>query len=384
MSDDTIYKRLIERYRTWLFGMPDSEDLIFMLKLRFSTEEAKFLAKLPFMPHTLEQLVDKIGVTEAELKTTLAPLLKKGLVMEVEGRSAVRYSLSDSIFIFYRMPGWKGETDEINRKLAPLANRYSIRHMGADFMGHPTKALRAIPIADTIPDTRTILPYEDILYYVEQEDYHTVSTCPCRHRHNLDPDMETCKHETTNCLHFGKLGRYIVKHGMGKEISREQTLEILKNAADAGLVHGISNYKQGMDTLCNCCSCCCFFLESIKIVPPIPRGHQRSNYIVRHNADTCKACGLCVKRCPMGALELKDKTDIPKTDNSRKLEPRDLKKIAYDPERCIGCGVCAHKCPTQSLILTRRSERDEDIPDNPSDAGKRFLTERKRDFSKIF
>jgi NAD-dependent dihydropyrimidine dehydrogenase PreA subunit len=29
-----------------------------------------------------------------------------------------------------------------------------------------------------------------------------------------------------------------------------------------------------------------------------------SNFIVSVKAETCKACGLCVKRCPMEALSL--------------------------------------------------------------------------------
>jgi Pyruvate/2-oxoacid:ferredoxin oxidoreductase delta subunit len=314
----------------------------------------------------------------------MAQLLKKGLLYEVSGKSAVRYSLTDALFGSYRMPGWAGIDDEWNRAYAPLSNQYYIQHIGADFMGHPTKGLRAIPIEQTIKDTRQIMPYEDIMAFVEQEDYHTVSTCACRHRHNLDPDFATCKHETLNCLHFGSLGRYIVKYGLGKEISPEQTREILKNAADAGLVHGISNYKSKMDTICNCCSCCCLFLESITIAPPNPRGHQRSNYRVEHNQETCKSCGLCQKRCPIKAIELKDRTEQMDSHPGENLKHPYKKEVAYDPDRCIGCGVCVHKCPTQSLKLVRRGEFEEDFPENPSDAGNRMLRERERDLSKIF
>jgi len=78
----------------------------------------------------------------------------------------------------------------------------------------------------------------------------------------------------------------------------------LKMAADAGLVHGISNWKEKPDTICNCCSCCCIFLESYHKL-----GHAKSldpsNYVVKVNAETCRGCALCVKRCPMDALQLK-------------------------------------------------------------------------------
>ncbi|HPI92834.1 MAG TPA: 4Fe-4S binding protein [Deltaproteobacteria bacterium] len=372
---------LIERYRTWIFDAPPSDLFLLMIKASCTPEDARFLSRFPFLPHTLEQLSDRMGLSMDELTARMAPLLRRGLLYEAQGKSSVRYCLNDSVFGSYRMPGWAGVDDEWNRAYAPLANRYYIQHMGADFLGHQTKGLRAIPIEKTIRDTRQILPYEDVMAFVELEDYHTVSTCACRHRHNLDPDFASCRHETMNCLHFGPLGRYIVKYGMGKEISREQTREILRNAADAGLVHGISNYRSKMDTICNCCSCCCLFLESIAIAPPNPRGHQRSNYCIEHDPGTCKACGLCEKRCPVGAIKQTGHTDPPGDENRKN---REKKEVVYDPDQCIGCGVCAHKCPTQSLKLVRRNGPEEDIPESPSDAGRRMLQERQRDYAKIF
>ena len=374
MSEKKAYFDLIDHMRTWLFELPDSEILMPMLEVRFSPEEAAFLSKFPNMPHTLEELSRRLGLSPEALTQKMDPMIRKGMIYRVEGRNAVRYTFTDVIFFFSRMPGWKGEKDEWNRRVAPLFNRYYIDHLGDDFMGHPTKGLRAIPIARTIEDTRQVMPYEDVVQFVEREDYLTVSTCACRHRHNLDPNLPTCKHETETCLHFGKLGRYIVRHDMGREITREETMEILANAADAGLVHGISNTREGMDTICNCCSCCCLFLESVNMPAPVPRGHQPSNYICTINPLTCKGCGLCTERCPMGALSLVASEE---TDNKAG------KVSALDPERCIGCGVCVHKCPTQSLVLVRREE-EQDYPRDMGEAGRRMLEERGRDISMVF
>jgi hypothetical protein len=36
---------------------------------------------------------------------------------------------------------------------------------------------------------------------------------------------------------------------MGREITKEETLEILKKAADAGLVHGTANHQGKRDTI---------------------------------------------------------------------------------------------------------------------------------------
>ncbi len=384
MKKKSPYIALIEHSRNWIFDLPDSDLLMPLLYKRFTPEEAAFLSRFPHMPHTLEQLSDLFGIPGEELKALMDPMIRKGFIYRVEGRSAVRYTFTDPIFFFGRLPGWRGEDNEWNRAYVPLFNQYYDQHQGADFLGHPTKGLRAIPIRGAIADSRQVLPYEDLMQFVEQEEYHTVSTCPCRHSHNLDPNSPTCKHETENCLHFGRLGHYIVKHGMGREITREETLEILDNAAEAGLVHAISNTRHGMDTICNCCACCCIFLRPVRLPPGMKREyHQPSNYRLEHNEESCIACGLCEKRCPVDAIHLEPREDAPKPEEGKKLRPRDLKRVVYDPGPCIGCGVCVQKCPTDSIRLVKKGT-EEDIPESMSEAGKRMLMERNRDLTKIF
>jgi len=78
-----------------------------------------------------------------------------------------------------------------------------------------------------------------------------------------------------------------------------------------------------------------------------------------------------------------DKTDVKQPEDGKKLKPKDLKTVSYDPDVCIGCGVCVHKCKTQSLTLTKR-DTVEDIPENFFDAGMRMMTERGKDPSKMF
>ena len=171
-----------------------------------------------------------------------------------------------------------------------------------------------------------------------------LKTCFCakglretRHAHNLDPDNEPCPHEKEVCLHFGKLGRYIVDHDMGREITKTETLEILSRCADAGLVHAISNTQRGMDTICNCCSCCCIFVRPIDLPEDVRREHhQPSSYQVAHDDETCIACGKCAKRCPVDAIELKGKKGVEPPADGRKLKPKDRKEWTYNPDFCIG------------------------------------------------
>ena len=83
------------------------------------------------------------------------------------------------------------------------------------------------------------------------------------------------------------------------------------------------------------------------------------------------------------AIRLEPREDAQGPEEGKKLRPRDLQKVVYDPDICIGCGVCVHKCPTGSIRLVK-SDVEENIPESFSEAGARMLRERGRDLSKIF
>ncbi|MBW2365504.1 MAG: 4Fe-4S dicluster domain-containing protein [Deltaproteobacteria bacterium] len=65
-------------------------------------------------------------------------------------------------------------------------------------------------------------------------------------------------------------------------------------------------------------------------------------------------CGLCVKRCPMDAIQLVA---------SDEAKNKTGKISVLEPDLCIGCGVCAFKCPTDSITLEKREE----ITEPPAD-----------------
>jgi MinD superfamily P-loop ATPase len=98
--------------------------------------------------------------------------------------------------------------------------------------------------------------------------------------------------------------------------------------------------------MCCCCGCCCGVLRSVKRHPQ-PASIVSTPFTVTANVETCKGCGICIERCQMEALQLRDG------------------KVILDVDRCIGCGLCVSTCPTGSLALSRK--RASEQPRVPQD-----------------
>jgi Na+-translocating ferredoxin:NAD+ oxidoreductase subunit B len=367
VAEEEIYRRFIDWLnRTW-WGVPESPELLPLIKTRYTAEEASLLTGLPYSPKNLDELAALKKMDPAELRVHLDALAKKGLVLRDAHGGAARYALNDSFFVFLRSAFWPGKSDAGSKAMAPLTNRYFFHGFFDQFAGVHVSGLRTLPVKETIADPRSILPYEDMAQFVDAQDYFTVSTCPCRHRKNLDPESPDCRHPTENCLHFGRLGHYAVENGLGREITRGDAHRILREAAESGLVHGLSNQQRGADTICNCCGCCCMWFEGYQKLKHI-QSLDPSNYEVRPRPATCKGCGLCVQRCPMKALRL---------ETSPEAKNKTGKVAVLNAVLCLGCGVCAFKCPTNSLALERRPATKEP-PADGREWMERFLADRRR------
>jgi len=101
------------------------------------------------------------------------------------------------------------------------------------------------------------------------------------------------------------------------------------------LVHSTIN-RQEIDFLCNCCNDHCVILQKA-LAHPKPGLALNSGFQPVRNPELCKACGICVERCPSAALTMGEQ-DVPKADL----------------DRCIGCGVCASGCPEEAITLVER------------------------------
>lgn len=121
--------------------------------------------------------------------------------------------------------------------------------------------------------------------------------------------------------------------------NHDQFLEALRKSfseEDIRLVYNISNSGGKISTICNCCTCSCGAMKSLKMGGRNAAGVSRYGAVV--NVETCVQCGECVAACPMESIQMED-------------------QILIDDARCIGCGLCVRTCPEGSLSMTLREDQ---------------------------
>ncbi len=150
--------------------------------------------------------------------------------------------------------------------------------------------------------------------------------------------METgCDQPLEVCLLLGFYADYYIDLGMGRRITREEALDILEMAEEAGLVH---QFADSLDpgAICNCCPDCCGDLRMLKMIPNAA-AFAISNHFAQVDSDLCDGCEICVDRCWMDAISLGE-------DQTAKI----------NLDRCVGCGLCVKACPTEALMLIAKPE----------------------------
>jgi ferredoxin len=71
---------------------------------------------------------------------------------------------------------------------------------------------------------------------------------------------------------------------------------------------------------------------------PKPVDFWASNYYAAADADACDGCGICEKRCQVGAARVSERKQ----------------KTSVDLNRCIGCGLCVPSCPRKAISLQKK------------------------------
>jgi len=327
-----VYKQLREKLHKLPIGMPETDDAYEILRTIYTEDEAELALKIPVMDTDLEGIAGKTGWEAGKLKDKLDHMARKGTVLKYTVDGKTMYRLLPSMVGFIETPFWPGKVDDRVRSLSPVWRRY-FNEKYAHEIGDRGQALtRVIPLNIPVKDESQITPFEYLPELLKSVDYFAVGYCPCRMIARQTGNG--CDHSIDNCLHFGSMGRYMVDHGMGREVSREEVVQILRKANKEGLVHITDNHQGHIETVCNCCSHACIWLRARRDIK-LPNAFKRSNYVAAVETDLCTGCETCADRCPVDAITVTDASTV-------------------DREQCIGCGVCSPTCPGEAIALQRR------------------------------
>ena len=240
----------------------------------------------------------------------------------------------------YVLGFWEGQVNRLTPELVEDVLEYEPAYLRPD---HWQKApqIGTIPVQKSIDVHHEVMPYEMAEELVRKHTSVAVANCICRQAMRLVG--KGCDKPEESCLALGPAADYIVRSGRGRQLSVTETLELLQQADEAGLVLQPDNAKEAL-FICTCCGCCCGILRALKRAPQ-PARMVSSPYWARLDASRCNGCGLCAKRCQMEAIRLPEQ------------------KAVLDRDRCIGCGLCVSTCPTHCLSLERKPPSQQaDVP----------------------
>ena len=341
MMADELYDRLADIFNMIGFGSSKSPELEALLKSLFNEEEARLAVNLsPMAPEPPQKVAERIGDDPEKVAELLDRMANKGLIYSSKRDGDNWYKIIQLVPGIFELQFMKGEWTDRAKELARLFDAYFHARapeamQTASDSANTVNFARVLPIEQTLTPETNIHPFEEVSRYIEEARTITVSTCYCRHEQRLLG--KGCQYPDDVCLQLGPFAEFMKERGFGREITKEEALDVLKRSVEAGLIHTSSNTLDRIDYICNCCTCCCGPLKMLRTLNAPVRSIS-SNYEAAVDADTCIGCGECVDRCQMDAVTLNDEIAV------------------IDLDRCIGCGVCVYHCPVDSLSLVPRSD----------------------------
>ena len=278
-------------------------------------EEALLALKLGVRkPKTLSEIVKISGLEEKKCEALLEEMSRKGL-LEYNWENAAHEK--QYVLPMY-VPGC-AEFFNMNAKILE-----SNPEMGT-FFEHMSRlplekitpfvpeggagiGMHVIPVEKAIEMENESVDLEHISYWLSKyEGKYAASPCSCR-RSRLTHD-EGCADDPEGwCVAVGDMADYVVETQKdGRYSSKEEALDIFRQAEENGFVHQITNIdgKNKIFAICNCNVNVCYALRTSQLFNT--PNMSRSAYIAKVEKQNCVACGKCVEACPAGAVKLGQK-----------------------------------------------------------------------------
>jgi len=326
-----VYERLRERLDDLSIGYPATQSgvEIKILQRLFTDEEAELFTKLSPLPEAPGQVAERIGRDAEWTAALMERMAGKGLLFRLRKGHTVRYGA-----LPFLVGILEHQVSRLDPELALDMEEYFETEFGKTIQSFQTPVMRSIPINREIAVKWPVAPYEDVLEIISSQE--TIALAPCICRTWMKTANKGCDKPVETCFIFGHYGHYYVENKMGRYISKDEALEIVKRNEKAGLVMQPFN-SQKVGGMCSCCGDCCGMLKSLK-KQPFPARAVQSNYFAEVNSSECAGCETCLDRCQMEAIHMTEG------------------KAVISLERCIGCGLCVTTCTTGAMQLKKKSD----------------------------
>jgi ferredoxin len=329
---DARYQVLAER-----IGLGQSERIPRLFSLLADSAEAELLLALPGDAPSLAQ---KLGRPEPEVAEQLQTLFVKGVIFPSFKTDPPSYRLARDMIQFHDatilwpdaprefLDLWQEWTEVEWPVLAEAASR-----------ALPRPGMRIIPVGVAVQTDGQVLAFEDVRDIIENADNLAVTKCTCRLvAHKCDRPLEVC-------LQVNNAASYAITRGTGRQLTKDEALEVVRQAEEEGLMHATFNQRSVNHVICNCCGCCCQFLPVLiehgtSVVAP-------SRFQAEIVPDLCNGCEMCLDRCYVDALEMV-------ADDADSGEP--IAQVIA--EKCLGCGLCKVVCPTEAIVMAEVRSSD--------------------------
>ena len=339
-----VYGRLQKRLDRFPIGAPPAEALFEILKRLYTEEEAEVACRVPIRFTDIEGISRRTGKSPDALRPVLERMAEKGLGMDFEHKGKVEYILSPTLLGFFEFAFMRIRNDIPQKELARHMVEYA--HDRPDlarsvFAGKVQGGRTLVHESAVDPEDATrILDHERAEQILREAKAWAVSLCYCRHV--MEHEGRSCPQPMEVCTTFNAAADFLVRRGLARKISREEAQEIFAATREAGLVHIGDNVKRRPAFVCHCCGCCCAMLSAINRFQMFD-AVITSPFLAAIDAGKCAVCGLCAKKCPIGAIEV----------GGEGAEA----KATVSSDACLGCGVCKPACTQGALSMEPRKER---------------------------
>lgn len=330
MDNEAIYQKLAKKLDSFPQGFPPTKSgkELTLLAMLFTPEEAAFACHLTLEPQPLSDVAEEAGISSGEGRSLLKNMGSKGLLKIARGEKGIEIGLLPFVVGFF-----ENQVFRMDKAFADVYEAY-YHEAFSSLLSIEPQFHRVIPVNAPINTDIEILPEDNVVNLIARKKAWAVLDCVCRTEQALLG--KACGHPIKVCLALSDTPGVFDNVPQLEALDMDGALAVLEKAAEAGLVHTVSNHKDNLSYVCNCCTCGCSLLRGISEAK-IANVVARSAYYAVVNPDLCTACGICLDYCQFEAISVNGQSEV-------------------NAVKCVGCGVCAHHCPEAAISLTLRDQ----------------------------